>query len=165
MNCEEKLNLQKMIATNDVVDQTELIRQTKHSALIRSQVKELVFLKNNNESLSKSNPEEFEQMCLSKCSFLFYHYTDIYNKVIKDELDLSILDKFLETLHQIEEGKVDQHEASFEIGKLLKKLYIDSALKKTEKNDALNSKDKNKDKNEEIEEPIEISWREYKMKN
>ena len=56
-----------------------------------------------------------------------------------------------------------------EIGKLLKKLYIDSALKKTKKNDALNSKDKNKDKNEdkneEIEEPIEISWKEYKIKN
>ena len=29
MNAEEKLNLQKMIATNDVVDQTELIRKTK----------------------------------------------------------------------------------------------------------------------------------------
>ena len=32
---------------------------------------------------------------------------------MKDELDLSILDNFLEVLKQIEDGKVDQHEASF----------------------------------------------------
>ena len=83
MNSEEKLNLQKMITANDVVDQTQLIRQTKHSKLISSQVKELVFLKNKYLSLAKSNPEEFEQICLSKCSFLFNQYTDIYNKLLK----------------------------------------------------------------------------------
>ena len=31
MNNEERLNLQKMIKANDVEDQTNLIRQTKHS--------------------------------------------------------------------------------------------------------------------------------------
>ncbi len=30
---------------------------------------------------------------------------------------------------------MDQHEASFEVGKLLKRLYIDSALKKAERID------------------------------
>ena len=94
MNSEEKLNLQKMIAANDVVDQTNLIRQIKHSKLISSQVKELVFLKNEYKSIAKSNPDEFDRICLSKCSFLFNQYTDIYNKVVKDELDILILENF-----------------------------------------------------------------------
>jgi pyruvate kinase len=36
---------------------------------------------------------------------------------------------------EIEDGKVDQHEASFKVGKKLKEIYIDSALKKSDKLD------------------------------
>ena len=47
-------------------------------------------------------------MCLSKCSFLFNNYTDIFNKIKNDEIDLSILDRFLNVLKQIEDGNVDR---------------------------------------------------------
>lgn len=67
--------------------------------------------------------------------FLCTYYTDIYNKIRKDEIDLDILYRFLEVLQQIERGELDQHEGSFAIGTLLKELYIDSALKKAEKLD------------------------------
>ena len=61
-------------------------------------------------------------------------------------------------LHAIEEGHVDQHEGSFEVGKLLKQIYIDSALRKAGK------LDEDVDDNE-IKQPIEqISWAEYKSK-
>jgi hypothetical protein len=163
MNADERLNLQKMIKANDVEDQTDLIRQTKHSNMIREQVKAMMFLKEKYPRLMKSNPKEFEQMCLSKCSFLFNNYTDIYNKVYKNELDLTLLDQFLNVLKQIEDGKVDQHEASFKVGKILKEIYVDSALKKTEKIDASEKKKKGKDKKPTA--PREISWREYKAKN
>lgn len=162
MNREERLNLQKMIKANDVEDQTGLIRETKHSDTIRSQVKELLALKAKYPRLAKTNPNEFEKMCLSKCGFLFNHYTDIFNKVNKEEIDLSILEKFLDVLKQIEDGKIDQHDGSFKVGKLLKELYVDSALKKTDKMDA---KDKKKKKDKPVSKPREISWHEYKMKN
>jgi hypothetical protein len=162
MNREERLNLQKMIKANDVEDQTGLIRETKHSDTIRSQVKELLALKAKYPRLAKTNPNEFEKMCLSKCGFLFNHYTDIFNKVNKEEIDLSILEKFLDVLKQIEDGKIDQHDGSFKVGKLLKELYVDSALKKTDKMD---SKDKKKKKDKPVPKPREISWHEYKMKN
>jgi hypothetical protein len=59
-------------------------------------------------------------------------------------------------LKNIEDGGVDQHEASFLVGTLLKELYIDSALKKAEK----------LDKETETEQPKRlennISWKEYK---
>ena len=56
MNSEERLNLQKMIKANDVEDQTNLIRQTKHSELIRTQVKDMLALKTKFARLAKSNP-------------------------------------------------------------------------------------------------------------
>ena len=67
--------------------------------------------------------------------------------------------KFLEVLKNIEDEKVNQHEGSYQVGKILKELYIDSALKKSEKLDKkYKSKDsENKGKN--------ISWKEYKEKN
>ena len=145
MNNEERLNLQKMIKANNVEDQTDVIRQVKHSNTIQEQVKEFLFLKKKYPRLAKSNPKEFEKMCLSKCSFLFNNYTDIYNKLYKDELDLDILNQFLTVLKQIEDGKIDQHEGSYKVGQLLKKIYVDSALKKADKLDAI---DKKKNKND-----------------
>jgi hypothetical protein len=53
--------------------------------------------------------------------------------VRKDEIDITILNKFLDVLKQIEDGKLDQHEGSFLVGTILKELYVDSALKKAEK--------------------------------
>jgi hypothetical protein len=153
----DKLQLQEMIKTNDVEDKTELIRATKHSKLIREQVKLLEQLKQEHSQLYKNNFQEFDTLTVDKCSFLFQNYTDIYNKVLKNEINLDILNKFLDALELIENGEVDQHEASVKVGTYLKELYVDSALKKTEKMDAENS-----NKDDEKKEFMEISWSEYK---
>ena len=60
---------------------------------------------------------------------------EIFNKVKKDEIDISILHKFLDVLRRIEEGELDQHEGSFLVGTILKELYVDSAIKKGDKLD------------------------------
>ena len=163
MNEEERLNLQRMISANDVTDQTEKIRETQHSDKIREQVKDFLSLKKKYQRLAKTNPTQFEQMCISKCSFLFNNYTDIFNKIKKDEIDLIILDKFLTVLKKIETGEVDQHEGSYLVGKLLKELYVDSALKKSEKLDVEHNKNKKPEK--KAPKPREISWMEYKNMN
>ena len=154
----ERLNLQKMIAANDTKDCTEEIREKCHSSLIRDDVDKLLSLKKQYSRLASSNPQEFDTLCVSRCSFLFNHYTDIFNKIKKNELDVNILFTFINTLKDIETGTLDQHEASVKIGKILKSLYIDSALKKADKIDKFNekkSKQKKKvDKN--------ISWNQYK---
>jgi hypothetical protein len=164
MSSEDRLNLQKMIHANDVNDQTDLIREKKHSSQIEEQIKNLLYLKNKYKRLALSNPNEFDLMCISKCQFLYNNYTDIYNKVKKDEIDLNILYKFLKVLNQIENKEVDQHEGSFLVGKLLKELYIDSALKKSEKLDAAEEQRNKKNKKTEKKQskPREISWKEYK---
>ena len=167
MSNEDRINLQKMISANNVEDETDKIRKNQHSDLIKDQIKDLLFLKTKYQRLSKSNPNEFDQMCLSKCQFLYNNYTDIYNKVKKDEINLEILYKFLIILKKIENNEIDQHEGSFKVGKLLKELYVDSALRKSEKLDAAKEQqNKKKNKSEKKPQtPINISWSEYKNKN
>lgn len=156
MNDSERLNLQKMIKANDAENNTDQIRTLKHSIKIKDEVDILMRIKKDYRELAKSNPSEFDNLCVNKCTFLFNNYTEIFNKVKKDEINLSILLRLLNVLHSIEEGAVDQHEASFEVGTLLKQIYIDSALKKADK---LNTNVENT----EIEIPIKnISWNEYK---
>ena len=159
MNNIERLNLQKMINENDVKDETENIRQKKHSSLIRDDVNRFVELKKKYFRLEKTNPGEFEKICITRCIFIFNNYTDIFNKIKKNEIDLSILMKFLDVLKLIEDNKIDQHEGSFKIGKYLKEMYIDSALKKSEK---LDKRYGNKEK--EVK-PKNISWKQYKEQN
>ena len=159
MNDLERLNLQKMIQANDAENNTDLIRNLKHSKKILTDVDMLLKLKKDNQRLAKSNPDVFDKMCIDKCQFLFNNYTDIFNKVKKDEIDLNILVRLLNVLHLIEEQKLDQHEGSFEVGKLLKQIYIDSALKKADKLDEKNKKIERK-------KPIEkISWAQFKKQN
>ena len=156
MNDVEKLNLQKMIQENDVVNTTQLIRDLKHSTKILNEVELLLKLKREYSMMAKSLPEQFDSLCVSQCQFLFNYYTDIYNKVKKDEIDLKILLRLLNVLHAIEEGAFDQHEGSFEVGKLLKEIYIDSALRKADK---LNENDKER---VDIRPSENISWHDFK---
>ena len=64
---------------------------------------------------------------------------------------------FLKVLSDIENGELDQHEGSFIVGKILKEIYIDSALKKAEKIDNIYNNQK-----EEIIQPILIHWKDWK---
>lgn len=155
MDDNARLQLQQMIKANNVEDQTELIRELKHSVLLRNDINNLVMLKtkyaNDNDTLIME--------AMNECNFLFTYYTDIFNKIRKDEIDMKILLKFLDVLKQIEDGELDQHEGSFKIGNLLKELYVDSALKKADK---INEEIEKNKPAETIVEPIEISWKKYK---
>ena len=157
MDPNDRLNLQRMVKANDVDETTDLIRNVKHSSQIRKSVDKLIELRKSNPDLAKDNSEEFDNLCIYHCSFLFNQYTDIYNKVKKDEVDINILNKFLDVLENIENGEIDQHDGSFEVGKLLKEMYIDSALRKADKLDEEN-------KLEPKKEPIKISWNQWKKR-
>ena len=158
MNQSERIQLKKMINDNNVEDMTNEIRDKKHSEKIRTDVTRMIELKKKYPRLEKSNPEQFDTMITSQCSFLFNNYTDIFNRVKKNEMNLDTLWQLLNILRRIEDGDVDQHTGSFEVGKLLKKIYIDSAIMKENKTQA---KNKNK-KNKKILSKKKITWEEYK---
>jgi len=154
MNDEQRLHLQKMITANNVEDQTDLIRELKHSHILREEVNNLIMLK----AKHMDNLDDLHMEAMMECNFLFTYYTDIYNKIKKDEMDIKILYKFLDVLQEIEEGKLDQHEGSFKIGTLLKEIYVDSALRKAAK---LN-KDTGVMEPEYKGAQVEISWKDFK---
>ena len=136
LNNQQKLDLASMIKANDTTDCTQEIREKKQSVSIKTDVEHLVLLKAKYERLRKSNPVEFDAICVKQCAFLFNNYTDLYNKIKNDNLDIKILERFLTILKKIEDGELDQHEGSYMVGKYLKELYVDSALRTKEKIDA-----------------------------
>ena len=85
LNDTQRLHLQEMIKANNTEDTTNAIREVRHSSIIHSEVQELVNLKQKYSRLSKTNPQQFDDMCVKRCNFLFNNYTEIFNKVKKDE--------------------------------------------------------------------------------
>ena len=153
MDDNQRLQLQNMIKVNNVEDQTSLIRNLKHSQIIRTEVNSMIMIK----ARFRGDDAKINEECINECSFLFTYYTDIYNKLRKDELEIGILNKFLDVLKRIEEGDLDQHEGSFLVGTILKELYVDSALKKAEK---LNANEEQREEPKKAE--FNISWKQFK---
>ena len=140
MDPDQRIHLQKLIDANGTEDHTEVIRTVKHSTQIHQDVTTMIQLKRDYARLAKSNPKQFDAICVSRCAFLFTYYTDLYNKLKSGEIDLKLLFRMIQILREIEEGKLDQHEGSFEVGKILKSIYVDSALKRSENLDAEQAK-------------------------
>ena len=160
MNDNHRLQLEKMIRENDVEDYTGEIRKKKHSKKIRDDVTTMINMKKQYKRLETSNPNQFNRMVSSKCNFLFNNYTDIYNRVKKEEINLSTLWDLLNVLEKIENEELDQHTGSYQVGNLLKKIYIDSAIVKSERLDKKHASGKRPNKPSDSVKTI--SWKQYK---
>jgi hypothetical protein len=154
----EKIDLKQFLDNNsNYVDNTEHIRNLKHSTSIRDAVRTIENLKVSHSLLKESDNEAFVELCKSECRFLYDGYTDLFHKLVKDELDLTIMTKLLTVLKLIEDGKVDQNDGSVMVGKILKELYVDSAMKRADALDKEHDAGKQKPINGKP-----ISWSEYK---
>lgn len=154
MDDNQRLHLQKMITSNNVEDNTSLIRQLKHSHILREDVNNLIMLK----AKYINDDEKIHLEGMTECNFLFTYYTDIYNKIRKDEIDLKILFDAFDVLRDIEDGKLDQHDGAFAFGTLLKQIYVDSALKKAEKLNVQTGETESEYKGPQVD----VSWSQFK---
>ena len=152
---DQKINLDKLIKSYDSKDNTNKIRNLKHSKFIKNDINTILNLK---KKYSRLKYDSIEKMAIKQANFLWKNYTNIFIKLMKNKINVNTLYQFVSVLEMIEEGKLDQNEASVQIGSILKKLYIDSALyeNKITKKDKKNKKPKKKVKN--------ISWKEYNLK-
>jgi len=157
MDDTQRLQLKQMIDANDVQDNTDKIRELKHSQKLIEDIRMLQQLKYKH----KGDLEKTHEEGVNECNFLFTNYSDIYNKVKNDEIDLKMLNQFLNVLQQVENGEMDQHEGSYHIGTLLKEIYIDSALKKGEKLD----KQYGNNTVAPAQPVNNISWKQFKQQN
>jgi len=155
LTSQERLDLNKLLRESDTQDNTEHIRAVKHSVKIRDDIRAL-------DKLKRSSMGSVEEATAKGAApFLYENYPDIFKKVLKDELDLEIMSRLLAVLKLIEDGKVDQHEASVHVGKILKELYVDSALKVCKKKDEEQVEEENTPTYVQ-EKPI--SWGEWRNK-
>lgn len=128
MDSKDRSNLKQLIDEYDIDDTTNKIRDSKHSDLIKQDVNELINIKKTYSNLKDS--KVFNEITKKRCNFLYSNYNEIFKKIIKDEIDLNILHNLLKILKRIELGELDQHEGSYEVGMLLKQLYVDKVIKK-----------------------------------
>lgn len=163
MNPQEKIDLKKLVKNmpDEYVDNTDGIRSLKHSRSIHADILKMEQLKIDHADMRLSNPIQFQELCESECIFLFYKYTDIYNRLLRDEIDLAIMEKALNVLLKIEEGEIDQQEGSVIVGKLFHEIYVDSALRRSDNLDKAAAADSD---SKPKYEGTSISWKEYKAK-
>jgi len=159
-NAYSKESLQKVMNEfkESYEDNTDFIRQEKRSSILRDDILRMERLKRSYEGDRCS--DEFRDLCASECSYLFTNYTIIFNKLLKDVLDLKIMFRTLEVLRQIEEGAINQEEGSVLVGKMFADMYLDAAKREGEIRDAEQGLGR--------EEPVEgkaISWKQFKQRS
>ena len=163
MDNQERLQLDKLVSANNVEDVTQNIRDRKHSSLIKNDIDKMLIVKRDYASLAVTSPEKFDSMLENGSNFLFTNYYDIFNRVKKNELNFEIMGNFISILKMIEDEEIDQHTGAYKVGKLLKELYIDSAITRGNK---IDEKYKNDDSEVDTRPPPEnISWAKYKQLN
>lgn len=151
MNPNEVLKLNDMIKEGDCVDNTDTIRQLKHSSLITQNLNAILRIKKKyKDEHNIVDIKELDEECLKECRFLFDNYTSIYNKLLRDQIDLKVFYRFLYYLKKIEDGELTFYQASYEIGTLLKSMYVDPIVE---------DKEKEKEKGRNVK---PISWNEFK---
>lgn len=156
---ETRLKFNELLKESDASDNTEKIRKLKHSSKIKEQVSIMMDIKRRYSRLDKKT---LDKMIDTQCNWLFTHYFNLFNKLKKDELDIHILGQFVNALKAVEDGDMDQHEASVRVGQILKKLYIDSALKKDKKEEARRERQRKK---KPVNRKAKLTWAQYKKLN
>lgn len=165
MNSQERLDLKRLINSQDYVDNTEGIRRVKHSDLINAEIQKMELLKTQHAEARQNTPKSFETLCMQQCSFLYNSYMDIFNRLLKDELDLGLMSQALVTLKKIEDGQIDQQEGSVLMGKILHRVFVESAMKKSEHLDAAAAAAATTEENAALENQNQgktVSWKEFK---
>ena len=158
MTDDERLNLKNLMNELDYVDNTDTIRRLKHSVKIRDNMRKLEDLKREHSDMRISSPEQFFNIAHTQCKFLYDNYTDIFRRAMKDEIDIVIMTRLLIVLKLIEDGQLDQQDGSVRVGKILKELYLDSAVKRADALDKEHEKDK-----PVINNGTKMTWRKFKQ--
>jgi len=158
LDLNDKMNLKNLVSKMGAEDNTDNIRKWRHSTKIRDDIRILDTLTQEKFDLRITDPETYSKTCIDAAPFLYEHYQDLFKRMIKRELDLTIMTKLLVILRLIEDEKVDQHEGAAMFGKILKELYIDSAVKQGD------NLDKERVNEDQVEKNVgkTISYKEYK---
>lgn len=130
MDDNQRITLANLVKQYETEETTDKIRKLQHSKHIHSCLMHIMEAKRKYPRIYKDNRKQFETIIAKNTNFLFKNYPEIYHRMLDNEINMNIMQQFLYMLSKIEQGELDQHEASYNIGKLLKELYIDTKLDK-----------------------------------
>ena len=149
-----KLDLKRFVnaSKDEYVDNTDTIRQIKHSQVIADDVNTVLStimaadihnkLYNSGTLPSDAPIQEFltdeniAERCAVACPLLYKGYNDIFMRLMKKEINVGILFQVLNVLREIEDGEVDHETGSIKVGKLLYSMYVDSRVRATDNKEA-----------------------------
>jgi hypothetical protein len=152
--------MKALMESDDYVNNTDRIRELKHSESILADIGKLCEIKKTHFHMRMVEEDKYNHLCQTSAPFLFNNYTDIFNKVLKDELNMEMMVKFVFILKQIEDGIVDQYDASVKVGTILKDMYVDSAMRRGDNLDKAHAAEA-----PVFAEPVKMSWKDYKEKD
>jgi hypothetical protein len=152
---QERLDLRKLARQNEATDYTDSIRRVKHSRKLAEDLLTISTRANEGKPLTTEEGQ-------IACSFLHGTYPDIFQRAISNQLDMKLMSRFLLVLKRIEDGELESHEGGLLIGKLLKSIYIDSALKRSATSDEENTAQPEQDPVPQKRTCNFISWKEFK---
>ena len=153
------LDMKALMESDDYVNNTDRIRELKHSEKILEDIGKLCEIRKKHPNMQMMDEQGYNELCRNTTPFLYNHYTDIFNKVVKDELNMEMMVRFIFILKQIEEGVIDQYDASVKVGTILKEMYVDSAMRRGDNLDKLHESEA-----PTFVEPVKMSWAEFKNK-
>ena len=162
MDPHEREHLKRLVDKSDADDNTAYIREFKNSEKILADARTIEALKRSNKEMRTSDPDGFIELCREKAPFMFNAFTVLFNKLVADELNLAIFARMVHVLQNIENGIVDQHEGSVMVGKYLKEIYIDSAVRRGEKLDKEKLDKDNEANTVAPVEPKQMTWKEWR---
>ena len=93
------LNLKKLVEQSDCENNTDKIRELKHSCIIQENMLLLDSLKKEYSEIKKTNHNDFLNICIQNCSFLYNNYTEIFHKAVNDELNMTLMQNMLSVLN------------------------------------------------------------------
>lgn len=157
----ERLKLQDMIDKSGASDFTENIRKLRHSKPIKTDVLAVERVKAMNPNMSI---DELRVKASADAVFLYTHYTDIFNKLIKRDIDIDLLFQLLMILERIENGEFSQHEASVHVGTILKEIYVDSGRRAGQRLDSATSANSDDTEAPNTGRADRMSWAEFQRK-
>ena len=158
----DSTDLRGFMDSGNIKDHTCHIREKKHSKQLFEDVGDLLSLNeqyNTHPNIIDKN--EFNDMCKTKCWFLYRYYTDIFLKVKNKEIDISTLYKFIKVLEMIEQEKIDQSQGEELVAQIAKALYLDSCERKSKKMENTVKVDETP----KLEPVNNVSWKCYKEMN
>ena len=84
MNPQEKLDLKKMLGNmDDYEDNTAHIRKVRHSLKIRDEIRKMELLKREQNIMRTADPDQFRELAMNTCVFLYTDYMDIFNNSLR----------------------------------------------------------------------------------